>query len=141
MMFLHGSLCLQLKLDFSSSLPPCIGPSRTSKIVKTSCKYCTIVQHLAPLRYTAEGFQEPWKVGWFCAGPLQHPQLCIDAVEHGVRHGGRSGLQAEAVAFATAAKLPVHQALVHIFFAQRGTKKVSLRNPSQLLYQLGHACL
>jgi hypothetical protein len=59
-----------------------------------------------------------------CAGPLQHPQLCIDAVEHGVRHGGRSGLQAEAVAFATAAKLPVHQALVHIFFAQRSTKKV-----------------
>jgi hypothetical protein len=30
---------------------PCIGPSRTSKIVKTSSKYCTKVQCLAPLRY------------------------------------------------------------------------------------------
>lgn len=58
------------------------------------------------------------------AGPLMHPQLCIDAVAHGVRHGGRAGLIAEADAFAKAASLPVHQALVHIFFAQRSTKKV-----------------
>jgi hypothetical protein len=47
---LHGSSCLQLQLDVSRSLPPCSGPSRTSKIVKTSTKYCTIVQYLAPLR-------------------------------------------------------------------------------------------
>jgi hypothetical protein len=39
MMFLHGSLCLQLQLDVASSFPPCIGPSRTSKIVKTSSTY------------------------------------------------------------------------------------------------------
>lgn len=59
-------------------------------------------------------------------GPLQHPQLCIDAVEHGVRNGGRSGLQAEAMAFAKAQALPVHKALVHMFFAQRTTKNVRL---------------
>jgi enoyl-CoA hydratase/3-hydroxyacyl-CoA dehydrogenase len=58
------------------------------------------------------------------AGPLRHPQLCIDAVEAGVRSGGRAGLRAEAEAFATAARLDVHKALVHIFFAQRATKKV-----------------
>jgi hypothetical protein len=50
-MFLHGSLCLELQLDVSSSFPPCIGPSRTSKILKTSSKYCPMVQYLAPLRY------------------------------------------------------------------------------------------
>jgi hypothetical protein len=43
MIFLHGSLCLQLQLDISSSFPPCIGPSRTSKIMKTSSKYVTMV--------------------------------------------------------------------------------------------------
>jgi hypothetical protein len=50
-MFWHVSLCLSLQLDVSSSLPPCIGPSRTSKMVKTSSKYCTMVQYLTPLRF------------------------------------------------------------------------------------------
>jgi hypothetical protein len=50
-MFLHGSLCLKLQLDVSSSFPLCIGPSRTSKIVKTSSEYCTIVEYLATLQY------------------------------------------------------------------------------------------
>jgi hypothetical protein len=53
-MFLRGSLRLQLQLDVSNSLPPCIGSSRTSKIVKTSSKYCTAVQYLALLRYTED---------------------------------------------------------------------------------------
>jgi hypothetical protein len=48
--FLHGSSGLQLQLDVSRSLPPCSGSSRTSKMVKTSSKYCTVVQYLAPLR-------------------------------------------------------------------------------------------
>jgi hypothetical protein len=39
---------------FPSSLPPCIGPSRASKIVKASSKKCTMVQHLAPFRYTLQ---------------------------------------------------------------------------------------
>jgi hypothetical protein len=38
--------------------PPCIGHSRTSKIVKTSSKCCTMVQYLAPLRYVT-GIQIP----------------------------------------------------------------------------------
>jgi enoyl-CoA hydratase/carnithine racemase len=58
------------------------------------------------------------------AGPLQHPQLCIDAVEFGVRNGGLQGLKAEADAFGKAMSLPVHAALVHMFFAQRTTKNV-----------------
>lgn len=41
-----------------------------------------------------------------------------------MRHGGRAGLRAEAAAFAKCTQLPVHQALVHMFFAQRTTKNV-----------------
>jgi len=55
---------------------------------------------------------------------MRHPQLCIDAVLYGVQHGGRAGIHAEATAFATCASLDVHKALVHIFLAQRQTKKV-----------------
>ena len=50
--------------------------------------------------------------------------------------GGRAGLVAEANAFATAARLDVHQALVHIFFAQRSTKKVRLGLVADLLSDL-----
>lgn len=75
------------------------------------------------------------------AGPLQHPQLCIDAVEAGVRNGGRAGLQAEADAFAKAASLPVHKALVHMFFAQRTTKNVRPAAPPPPLPWPCHADL
>jgi hypothetical protein len=34
-----------MQLDVSILLPPCIGPSGTSKIVKTSSKYCTILHY------------------------------------------------------------------------------------------------
>eukprot|EP00890_Picochlorum_soloecismus_P004308 jgi/Picsp_1/4879/NSC_02244-R1_glyoxysomal fatty acid beta-oxidation multifunctional protein mfp-a len=56
---------------------------------------------------------------------LQHPMLCIDAVQHGVEHGGLAGLKKEGECFAAAAALDTHKALVHIFFAQRATKKVT----------------
>ncbi|KAG2441459.1 hypothetical protein HXX76_003081 [Chlamydomonas incerta] len=55
---------------------------------------------------------------------LAHPQLCLDAVQAGVTDGGAAGLAAEGRAFAAAAALDTHKALVHIFFAQRATKKV-----------------
>ena len=55
---------------------------------------------------------------------LAHPQLCLDAVQAGVERGGQEGLAAEGRAFAAAAALDTHKALVHIFFAQRATKKV-----------------
>ncbi|GAB4814330.1 hypothetical protein N2152v2_001376 [Parachlorella kessleri] len=55
---------------------------------------------------------------------LRHPQLCLDAVMHGVQHGGRAGLQKEAEAFKEAASLDTHKGLVHIFFAQRSTKRI-----------------
>jgi hypothetical protein len=43
------------------------------------------------------------------------------------------GLKVEAEAFAVAASLDVHQALVHIFFAQRSTKKVCMLLPVFLI--------
>jgi enoyl-CoA hydratase/3-hydroxyacyl-CoA dehydrogenase len=55
---------------------------------------------------------------------LTHPQLCLDAIQYGVEHGGRAGIDKEQEAFAEAASLDTHKALVHIFFAQRATKKV-----------------
>eukprot|EP00775_Hariotina_reticulata_P003942 gene3942-4196_t len=55
---------------------------------------------------------------------LQHPQLCLDAIQAGVQQGGAVGLKKEGEAFAAAAALDTHKALVHIFFATRSTKKV-----------------
>ncbi|KXZ50410.1 hypothetical protein GPECTOR_16g584 [Gonium pectorale] len=55
---------------------------------------------------------------------LRHPQLCLDAIQAGITQGGPAGLAAEGAAFAAAAALDTHKALVHIFFAQRSTKKV-----------------
>jgi hypothetical protein len=40
-----------MQLDVSSSFPPCIGLSRTSKIVKKSSLCRIILQYLAPPRY------------------------------------------------------------------------------------------
>ena len=56
---------------------------------------------------------------------LTHPLLTLDAIRTGVERGGRAGLMAESEAFAAAAALDTHKALVHIFFAQRATKKVA----------------
>ena len=55
---------------------------------------------------------------------LRHPQLTLGAIREGVERGGRAGLAAESRAFAEAASLDAHKALVHFFFAQRATKKV-----------------
>lgn len=55
---------------------------------------------------------------------LRHPLLCLDAMQYGVEHGGLAGLKKEGECFATASSLDTHRALVHIFFAQRSTKKV-----------------
>jgi len=55
---------------------------------------------------------------------IRHPLLCIDAIETGIMQGGKAGLTAETKAFNEAAQLPAHKALVNIFFAMRGTKKV-----------------
>eukprot|EP00889_Picochlorum_renovo_P007934 jgi/Picre1/34964/NNA_002430.t1 len=55
---------------------------------------------------------------------LQHPLLCIDAIQYGIEHGGLEGLKKESECFDAAAALDTHKALVHIFFAQRSTKKV-----------------
>jgi hypothetical protein len=62
-MFLHGSLCLELHLDASSSLSPWIGHSRTSKTVKTSSEFCTSVHFLAVQRYIG-------RIATGCPGPI-----------------------------------------------------------------------
>jgi hypothetical protein len=72
MMFAQGSLCLLLLLGNSSSLPTCIGPSRTSKIGKKTSELCTVVQCLAPLCYYILMFlgsiplhmNESWRACW-----------------------------------------------------------------------------
>ncbi|GAX81453.1 hypothetical protein CEUSTIGMA_g8882.t1 [Chlamydomonas eustigma] len=56
---------------------------------------------------------------------LKHPQLCLDAIQYGVEHGGAAGLVKEGESFSQAASLDTHKALVHIFFAQRSTKKIA----------------
>lgn len=55
---------------------------------------------------------------------LQHPLLCLEAIQCGVENGGVAGLAKEGVCFAKAASLSTHKALVHVFFATRSTKKV-----------------
>ena len=55
---------------------------------------------------------------------LQHPLFTLDAIQAGIEHGGLKGLRAEADAFARSAALPTHDSLVHVFFAQRSTKRV-----------------
>jgi hypothetical protein len=41
-----------IAMDMSSSFPPCIQPSRTSKMMKTSSKHCIMVQYLVPLQFS-----------------------------------------------------------------------------------------
>lgn len=60
------------------------------------------------------------------AARMPHAQLCLDAIETGLLHGAREGLKKESLAFSQARSLPVHHALVHFFFAERGTKKLTL---------------
>ncbi|GMH40136.1 hypothetical protein BSKO_08040 [Bryopsis sp. KO-2023] len=55
---------------------------------------------------------------------IQHPHLCIDAIQHGIEHGGKDGLRVERQAFDTSVSLDVHKALIHTFFAMRSTKRL-----------------
>jgi len=58
------------------------------------------------------------------AGHLEHPHMCIDAVQAGVEHGGAAGLKKEQEVFQHCVMSDVSSALVHIFLAQRSTSKV-----------------
>ncbi|RAL54328.1 hypothetical protein DM860_001456 [Cuscuta australis] len=55
---------------------------------------------------------------------LNHPLVCIDVVEEGIVSGPRAGLWKEAEAFQELLYSDTCKALVHIFFALRGTTKV-----------------
>jgi hypothetical protein len=92
MMFLHGSLCLYLQLDVSSSSLPRVGLSRTSKIVKTSRKklhhgamFCAAMVRGAgggrsPQKggcvRGAGGGRSPQKGGWDTSKAPQVPRGC-----------------------------------------------------------------
>ncbi|KAI4372492.1 hypothetical protein MLD38_010714 [Melastoma candidum] len=55
---------------------------------------------------------------------LKHPLVCIDVIEEGIVSGPIAGLWKEAEAFQQLLESATCKALVHIFFAQRGTSKV-----------------
>ncbi|KAK1387554.1 Glyoxysomal fatty acid beta-oxidation multifunctional protein MFP-a [Heracleum sosnowskyi] len=56
---------------------------------------------------------------------LKHPLVLIDVIEEGIVSGPRAGLWKEAKAFEVLLPSDTCRSLVHIFFAQRGTTKVS----------------
>lgn len=49
---------------------------------------------------------------------------CIDVIEHGIVHGGYSGVLKEADDFKKLVLTDTSKGLVHVFFSQRGTSKV-----------------
>jgi len=55
---------------------------------------------------------------------MSHPLACIDAVEVGVTRGGEAGIKKEGELFRACVHSPTSKALVHFFFAQRGTASV-----------------
>ncbi|KAL5713117.1 hypothetical protein ACHQM5_015225 [Ranunculus cassubicifolius] len=55
---------------------------------------------------------------------LEHPLLCIDAMEEGIISGPRAGLWREAENFQKLLYSDTCKSLVHVFFAQRGTTRV-----------------
>jgi enoyl-CoA hydratase/3-hydroxyacyl-CoA dehydrogenase len=55
---------------------------------------------------------------------MSHPLACIDAVEWGVTRGGEAGVRKEGELFRSCVHTPASKALVHFFFAQRGTAAV-----------------
>ncbi|PKI46329.1 hypothetical protein CRG98_033272 [Punica granatum] len=55
---------------------------------------------------------------------LKHPLVCIDVIEEGILSGPMAGLWKEAEAFQGLLHSDTCKALIHIFFAQRGTSKV-----------------
>ncbi|VAH14698.1 unnamed protein product [Triticum turgidum subsp. durum] len=58
------------------------------------------------------------------AANLQHPLVCIDAVEEGIVSGPRAGLRKEAMAFQELFFSDTCKSLIHVFFSQRATSKV-----------------
>ncbi|KAF6993904.1 hypothetical protein CFC21_010724 [Triticum aestivum] len=58
------------------------------------------------------------------AANLQHPLVCIDAVEEGIVSGPRAGLRKEAMAFQELFFSGTCKSLIHVFFSQRATSKV-----------------
>lgn len=58
------------------------------------------------------------------AANLQHPLICIDAVEEGIVSGPRAGLRKEAMAFQELFFSDTCKSLIHVFFSQRATSKV-----------------
>ena len=55
---------------------------------------------------------------------VEHPLLCLDAIEEGAVNGGDAGLRKEREVFMRVLASDTAKALVHVFFSQRATSKV-----------------
>ncbi|KAJ1419413.1 hypothetical protein SESBI_15164, partial [Sesbania bispinosa] len=55
---------------------------------------------------------------------LPQQQACIDVIEHGILHGGYSGVLREAEVFKKLVLSETAKGLIHVFFAQRAISKV-----------------
>ncbi|KAJ0859929.1 putative isomerase, 3-hydroxyacyl-CoA dehydrogenase, Enoyl-CoA hydratase [Helianthus annuus] len=53
---------------------------------------------------------------------LQHPHVCIDVIEEGIVSGPHAGILKESDAFQVLLKTDICKSLVHLFFAQCGTR-------------------
>ncbi|CAM6095074.1 unnamed protein product [Calypogeia fissa] len=56
---------------------------------------------------------------------LQHPVICLDAIEEGVVKGGYAGALKEGQGFTEAVAADTAKALMNVFFAQRSTAKIA----------------
>ena len=72
---------------------------------------------------------------------VTHPSACLEAIEHGLVHGGCAGLERERELFLEALASEPARALIHLFFAERAAAKVpgvtdaglSPRHPSRVV--------
>ena len=55
---------------------------------------------------------------------VTHPLACLDAVEHGLVHGGAAGLERERELFLAALATEAARSLIHLFFAERSAARV-----------------
>jgi enoyl-CoA hydratase/3-hydroxyacyl-CoA dehydrogenase len=55
---------------------------------------------------------------------VTHPAACLEAVEHGLLHGGEAGLSRERELFLAALTTDTARSLIHLFFAERQAAKV-----------------
>ncbi len=56
---------------------------------------------------------------------VDYPELCLEAVAHGLEHGAAAGLRHERVCFQKCLEREAAQSLIHLFFAERAAGKLT----------------